>query len=232
MDQIRKIEIFRQEAGHRLPGFLYSFNIADLKRRNAHLGFRTGDKDIEELDRLLKEMESDCVLVARTQSNRWLMLSRRDERDRVQAVLDHYKKTEVFSAGWEIKAFKSGQEKTCRESVSAEIKRAVRCLYTPVKSRADLADAIEQLDEDDYGLPVNQPLALSEVSSMARENWPCVSQHPEHSPECPFCGGREFTWEDGGDSVYFGDGTCEGCGARISISDISQASGMSSLSFA
>jgi hypothetical protein len=99
MEQIRKIATFRQEAGFRLPGVLYSLNIADLKRRNAHLGLRTGDEDIEELDRLMTAMQSDAVLVARTQSNRWLMLTRENENDRVQAVLDRYKKTEVFSAG-------------------------------------------------------------------------------------------------------------------------------------
>jgi hypothetical protein len=42
MEQIMKIETFRQEAGFRLPGVLYGFNIADLKRRNAYLGLRTG----------------------------------------------------------------------------------------------------------------------------------------------------------------------------------------------
>jgi hypothetical protein len=86
MEQIRKIDIFQQEAGFRLPGVLYSFNIADLKRRNAHLGFRTGDKDIEELDRLLTATQSDAVLMARTQSNRWLMLTQQNENARSKAA--------------------------------------------------------------------------------------------------------------------------------------------------
>lgn len=228
MEQMRKIEIFRHEAGYRLPGVLYSFNIADLKHRNAHLGFKAGDKDIQDLDRLLTAMASDSVLVARTHANRWLMLvSREEKKDPVQDVLDRYRKTESFSAGWEIKAFKSGQEKVCRETVSAEIKRAVRCLYVPVRTRADLADAIEQIDEQDYALPVNRPLALSEISTLIRENWPCVCQYPEHTPECPYCGGKDFAWEDGDDFLFTGDGACTGCGAKIAICSISQAVGMS-----
>jgi hypothetical protein len=219
------------EADFRLPGVLYSFNIADLKRRNAHLGFRTGDKDIEELDRLLTATQSDAVLMARTQSNRWLMLTQQNENARVQAVLDRYKKTELFSAGWEIRALKSGQEKICRESVSAEIKRAVRCLYAPVKTRAALSEAIQQIDEGDHVLPVNRPLALSEISAAMRENGDCVFQYPEHSPECPYCGGWAFTWKDSNDCVLQTDGTCTGCGAKISVRDISQVLG-TSLSYA
>jgi GGDEF domain-containing protein len=232
MEQIRKIESFRQEAGFRLPGVLYGFNIADLKRRNAYLGWRTGDEDIKELDRLLTAMQSDAVLVARTQSNRWLMLTQENENDRVQAVLDRYKKTELFSAGWEIRAFKSGQQKICRESVSAQIKRAVRCLYTPIKTRADLSAAIQQINEGDYALPVNRPLALSEISTAMQENRDCLFQCPEHSPECPYCGEQDFAWEDDNEVLLRADGTCTGCGAKISICDISQALGMSSLSYA
>jgi hypothetical protein len=40
MGQIKRITFFDQEAALFLPGFLYSFNIADFKRPNCHLGYR------------------------------------------------------------------------------------------------------------------------------------------------------------------------------------------------
>src|SRR6202008_3000776 len=46
----RRIVTFQREAARFLPGYLYCFNIADLKRRNGHLGHGAGDKDIEELE--------------------------------------------------------------------------------------------------------------------------------------------------------------------------------------
>jgi GGDEF domain-containing protein len=221
MGQERRLSTFDQAAARCLPGFLYCFNIADLKRRNGHLGHLVGDRDIEELDRLLKELASDTAIVERTDGQRWFLLSRRNENDRVQAVLDRYQRTDRFSAGWKVEATRGGTEKIGRQIVSTEIRRAVRCLYAEVKSPAELTAAITTIKDNDYSLPVNQALFLRTLPRLARKSWHCVAVYPEQEPDCPFCRGRDFKWEGGDGSYYSGDGTCRACGAEISIRDIS-----------
>jgi GGDEF domain-containing protein len=222
MGQERRLSTFAQEAARCLPGFLYGFNIADLKRRNGHLGHLVGDQDIEELDRLLKEFASATAVVERTDGQRWFLLSRRNENDHVQAMLDRYQRTDRFSAGWEVEATRAGTEKLGRQIVATEIRRAVRCLYAEVKSPPELTAAMTAIKNNDYGLPVNQPLFLGTLPGLAREGWHCVAAYPEQAPDCPYCRGRDFEWEGGDDSYYSGDGTCRACGAEISIRDISE----------
>ncbi len=221
MRQEHRLSTFDQEAARCLPGFLYCFNIADLKRRNSHLGHLVGDRDIEKLDRLLKELASDTAIVERTDGQRWFMLARRNENSRVQAILDRYKRTDRFSAGWQVEATRGGTEKNGRQTVPTEISRAVRCLYAEVKSPAELTAAMTTIKDNDYSLPVNRPLLLSTLPTLARKSWRCVAAYPEQEPACPFCQGRDFEWEGGDGSYYSGDGTCRACGAEISIRDIS-----------
>jgi GGDEF domain-containing protein len=221
MGQERRIVTFEQAAARCLPGLLYCFNIADLKRRNSHLGHLVGDKDIEELDRLLKELASDTAIVERIDGQRWLMVSQRNENNRVQAILDRYKRTDRFSAGWQVEATRGGTEKVGRQTVPSEISRAVRCLYAEVKSPAELTAAITTIKDNDYNLPVNRPLLLSTLPKLARKSWHCVAAYPVQEPACPFCQERDFVWEGGDGSYYSGDGTCRTCGAEISIRDIS-----------
>src|SRR5260370_16889488 len=71
-----RLEEFERQALSHLPGFVFSFNIADLKRRNIHLGHREGDHDIADLERLLGAMAGPDCLVARVTRHRWLMVSR------------------------------------------------------------------------------------------------------------------------------------------------------------
>ena len=225
MDQIRKIDIFRQEASQHLPGFLYSFNIADLKRRNSHLGHFAGDDVIVELDELLTRMAPRSALVARTHGDRWHMLTSRDETDHIRTILKRYMREEPFSAGWEMRATKDGERKTIRKAVATTLRLAVRCLYAKVETAAELDSAIKQMGVNDYGLPVNRPIALSDIGTMKRKNWSCVARYPDEDPSCPFCGGAAFNWKDGDDTIYSGDGTCKGCGAEVSLIDMSRPRG-------
>jgi GGDEF domain-containing protein len=213
---------FEHAAARCLPGFLYCFNIADLKSRNDHLGHLVGDKDIQELEHLLSELASDTGIVERIDGQRWLMVSRRNENERVQALLDRYKRTERFSAGWRVDATRNGTKKVGRHTMPTEMRRAVRCLYDEVKSPAELTAAMTAIDDNDYSLSVNCPLHLSALPTLPRERWCCVAAYPDQTPACPFCQGRDFEWEGGDMSYYSGEGRCRGCGAEIDIRDASE----------
>src|SRR5437899_2884382 len=114
MNQPKPIDLFTQQALARLPGFLYSFNIADFKRRNGHLGHLVGDADIAELDRRLKEFASNDGLVARTSGDRWFLLTRDNRTEEVGQLLAAYAREEPIEAGWEIIASRRGRTKSDR----------------------------------------------------------------------------------------------------------------------
>lgn len=155
----------------------------------------------------------------RVGADRWFMLSRSNANDRVQALLDRYQRAEPFVSGWRISASRGGQERIAELPLSTVIRRAVRCLFTEVGSQTGLATAINALESNNWGLPINRLHPLSNISALPRARWLCVDQYPEQNPACPFCGGQQFKWIDGDDCVYSGDGSCKGCGAEISIHD-------------
>jgi hypothetical protein len=211
-DHAMKVEAFEREACRYLPGFLYSFNIADLKRRNAHLGHLEGDRDIAELDRLLATEAPRTGLVARTHGQRWLMISREDATRRVRSMLDRYSRTDALVTGWSISAkggYEPGERRTETCVVPCEIERAVRCLYAEVATPEELSAAIVTIADNDYDLPVNEPVALDRISALPRTR--C-----EGLPACPVCGRQNFEWHDGYDCIFSGDGRCKSC-SEISI---------------
>jgi GGDEF domain-containing protein len=215
MEQIRRITLFEQEAARFLPGVLYSFNIADLKRRNCHFGYRVGDADIAEFDGLIAATAQLDGTAQRVGGDRWLMLSRANAADRIEALLAAYLKAEPLDSGWRIRASRDGEERLAKAPLPTVIRRAVRCLYTGVANQTELAPAIAALEENNWGIPVNRPYPLSQLAALPRERWRCVDQYPEQDPACPFCGGLQFAWTDGDDCSS--DGTCLGCGAEISV---------------
>jgi len=218
MQEMKRIDAFAREAQAHLPGFLYSFNIADLKRRNALLGYRTGDADIEEFSSALLGLASDTSFVARVTGERWLLFSEDDADMRVRVLLEAYHKTQPATAGWQIAASRGGIQKTDSHGVTTTISRAVRCLYDEVHSPGDLALAMKEIAANDYSLPVDYPIALSEVAALERKRWSCVGEYPHEEPVCPFCAGHEFDWEDRDDDA--GYGTCQACDADISITSL------------
>jgi GGDEF domain-containing protein len=220
MQQIRRVDAFAREAQAHLPGVLYSFNIADLKRRNGHLGFDEGDKDIVELSQALSALVSDTAIVAHVEGDRWLMFSETSEHARVQALLDAYRKSDPITAGWQIEASRNGRQRSDSLGVTTTIARGVRCLYCDVHSPGDLAHAMKAIAENDHSLPVDRPIALGEVPAMVRESWSCIAEYPADRPICPFCAGHEFAWEDGDGDIYMGYGRCEACDADIAITSL------------
>jgi GGDEF domain-containing protein len=217
MEQIKGIKLFERTAALLLPGFLYCFNIADFKRRNCRLGHTVGDADIAELDGLIVAAVRAGETAQRVGGDRWFMLSRANANERIQEVLDRYQRAEPTSA-WRIQASRGGEVRTVQAPFVSVIRRAVRCLYTEVASQAELAPAIASLEANNWGLPVNRPLPLSQLSALPRAPWRCLEQKPEQKPACPFCGGQQFEWTGGDDCVS--DGTCKGCGAEVSVYDV------------
>ncbi len=217
MQQMKRVDAFLGEVEAHLPGWLYSFNIADLKRRNGHLGHATGDSDIAEFSAALATLASDGAIVARVSAERWLLFSRKDACARVQDLLNAYRRSESTTTGWQIEASRGGLKKSDSLGIATTIARAVRCLYSPVWSPADLADTMRTIAKNNHDLPVDRPIALSDVPALARVRWSCVAEYPREQPVCPFCAGREFAWEGGDDEVYSGYGRCETCGADVAI---------------
>ncbi len=216
-DQPKRIDVFRREAGALCPGFLYSFNIADFKRRNLHLSYGVGDADILELERALKAMASDTMVVSRVSGQRWFLFSRIDADRTVQGLLESYKRTETIWTGWQVDAENAGQRATRTWQVESEIRRALRCLRAEVQTPDALSTAIAEIDKDDYNLPVDRIIALTDVANILRNVWRCVTRYPEASPMCPFCSAQDFDCEGGDDSIYTGYGRCNGCSAHIDI---------------
>lgn len=219
-ERTRPIDLFKAEAQARCPGFLYSFNIADLKRRNCHLGLAAGDRDIAELDLALKTLASPMTVVVRLSGQRWLLFSTQDEAARIQGLLGSYKRKEKIWTGWHIDGERPGERAYREWQLEAEISRAIRCIRAVVK----IADALEmvmaEIEKNDFNLPLNEIVRLEDISGMARTPWCCVSRYPERSPACPFCGSEEFAWEDGDMSVYSGYGSCKRCRATIDIRQV------------
>jgi hypothetical protein len=77
--------------------------VADLKRRNSHLGHVVGDADIAEFEGLIATTAQADGTAHRVSGDRWLMLSRSNANDRIQAVLDHYQLAQQFVSGWRIR---------------------------------------------------------------------------------------------------------------------------------
>jgi GGDEF domain-containing protein len=223
MERIKPTALFEHEAALLLPGFLYDFNIADFKRRNGHLGHSLGDADIAEFDGLIAAVARGNGTARRIGGDRWLMLSQANACDRIQDLLNHYQRAEPFVSGWRIWASRGGEERSAEAPLVTVIRRAVRCLYTEVASRAELAAAIAALEDNNWALPVNRSHPLTKLAALPRESWRCVDAYPEQDLACPFCGGRQFNWSDGDDRVYSGDGSCKSCGAEISIRDINDS---------
>jgi len=152
------------------------------------------------------------------------MISRQDAMQRVQQILDGYKKTDRISTGWSVEAARqNGESRTDQQLATTEISRAVRCLYADVETRDDLAAAIAGIAANDHNLPVNRPIHLRDIAALPRMRWQCMSRYPADDPGCPFCGGHEFAWEDGDGSIYSGDGRCKGCGAEVTIRQVDKS---------
>ncbi len=213
-----RMDAFVERASALLPGVLYSFNIADFKRRNAHLGHTEGDTVIAMLEQLFRDLTPPDACVSRVGGDRWLMFTRGGD-GAVAQILERFARTEPFVSGWEMRATKDSEQRTGRGTVVAELRLALRCLRAEVDSPEQLLVAIAGVTKSDYSLPVSRPITLA--AEMKHERWQSVSDYPDAGPVCPFCGEHRVNWTDGDGGIYSGDGKCVGCGASLSLHDVS-----------
>jgi GGDEF domain-containing protein len=215
------VEAFLTDAAGRLPAVVYSFNIADFKRRNGHLGHVAGDADIVALERMLAGLGSQ-VLVARVCGQRWLVLAPAAAHGDLESICARFARSDPILVGWELLATKDRGSRFVRETQPSTIHRALRCLCAPVDAPAALALAVARIDEDDYALPVSRPIAIDDVPTLGHTPWRCVQHDPKRPPSCPFCAGRGVAWQEGDSTGNGGEGTCEGCGATLVSHDVSE----------
>lgn len=200
-----------------LPGYLAIFNFADAKRRNIHLGFQKVDEEIAEFSRLLDRAVGNTGYSMRVEGSKWLGFFATNPLESMQKLLHEFYQEQKILVGWKSIGRKDGIQKSQVVTIDAKIYRAMHCVYTYIERIEDFEFIVEEFRNNDYGLPVNIPHKLEDIIGSPRSRWQCVSQYPSESPNCPFCQGNSFDWQDGDDSVYGGDGFCNTCGAEVSF---------------
>lgn len=199
------------------PTRLLACNLADTKRRNAHLGHAVVDEDIARFDALLGEAARPGSRLARVGGDAWLVLG--DEGPAlVDAICTRYAETRPYRAGWRCRARSAGEDREASEVVTTSIARAARFVSAPVRSREEIGAVAERLAEAIGGAPVGELCALEGLAAPA-PRWCCVARYPEVAFYCPFCRGSRFEWTDGDSGVYSGDGRCAACGAEVAFTD-------------
>ena len=214
------IDNFKQALASYLPGLLAHFDICQLQARNYHLGHNVGDKDIEDLERLIQESVGTDGLFVRVSGDEWLVFYKNPTSELAKNVLRNFCKEEDVKSGWSLSAEKNGVAKRVVNTVPAKIRRAARCLYSLVGPESDCSALIDQLIANNERLPVTEPVSLDSISKIQREHWACISSEPAENPlsrGCLFCGGKELSIEGASDP---GDYTCKKCGAFISVCSI------------
>jgi hypothetical protein len=196
------------------------FDIADAKRRNSHLGYRTVDDDIQEMNRLLKLSVGTTGLAKRIGGDEWLAFYPGESLRPVVSLLNAYHQEQRFEVGWRATAEKGNQTKSTERTAPATICRSLRCIYVFTINSSEVDALIDSMLQHNYGLPPDIPLRFSEVITTKKIRWMCVTNYPEESPSCPFCRGSEFDWDEGDSNVYTGSGRCKRCTAYVDITGV------------
>jgi hypothetical protein len=204
----------------RFPSELVLCNLADTKRRNAHLGSLTVDADIARFDALVRELTNleGGERCARVSGDEWLFLGA-DGRAFARAALEAYSLEQPYRAGWRCRATKDGEERSVVEVVTTTIARTVRLLGSVISSRGDLEPVATRLAEHVWQAQVATFTRLEEVAPPTSPRWACVADYPARALYCPFCAGLDLAWTDGDSAVYSGDATCKACHAELSFAD-------------
>lgn len=200
------------------PARLLLCNLADTKRRNAHLGHAAVDVDIARFDEALRAAAGPRSRFARVGGDEWLVLGD-DGPALVDAVCTRFGESRPYRAGWRCRATSGGVVREVSETVTTSIARTARFLSAAVRTREEIAPIASRLADAIAGAPVSTPCTLEGLAAPIRPRWCCVASYPEVALYCPFCRATGFEWVDGDSGVYSGDGRCAGCGAVVSFSD-------------
>lgn len=204
------------------PSTLSLVNLADTKRRNAHLGAVAVDGDIADFERALAAGIGADARAARVAGDAWLVLG----PARLEVVRAAYARREPYDAGWRVVATRGGAVREARGIARTTIARDLRALAAPVPSAAAIEVVAARLDEALWRVPVGETgwdLVRADAHAPGAR-WSCVAEYPS-SYTCPSCGGAAFAWIDGDGAVYSGSGRCLGCGASLEVSDAGALAG-------
>ncbi len=201
----------------RFPSLLALVNLADTKRRNAHLGAVAVDRDITDFERALwgAARATDCF--AQVGGDAWVVLG----APRLDAIRAAYARVDAYEAGWRLVAERGGEIREARGAARTTIARDLRALTARVDAASEIPDVVARLDLALFKVPVGElgwDLARAERNAPEGPRWSCVAEYPA-SHECPMCAGAAFAWDDGDGAVYSGDGRCLGCGAAVRLED-------------
>jgi hypothetical protein len=204
----------------RFPAELVLCNLADTKRRNAHLGSLAVDGDIATFDALVTALTNleAAARCARVSGDEWLVLGA-DGRTFALAALEAYALEQPYRAGWRCRATKAGQARSVVEVVTTTIARTVRLLGAVVPSRGDLDPLAARLAEHVWQAPVATFTRLEDLAPPTSPRWRCVTDYPARAYYCPLCAGLDLAWTDGDGAVYSSEATCEACRAELSFGD-------------
>src|SRR5882724_6774310 len=120
------LDEFKRDMTEHLPGLLVLFDIADAKRRNCHLGHLTVDKDIDEMNELVRISVGPNGLARRVGGDEWLAIYKTDSLKPVTTLLGKYHREQEFRVGWRSTGEKYGSVKAAERIVSSKIIRSLR----------------------------------------------------------------------------------------------------------
>jgi hypothetical protein len=214
-------EIFKSAIANMMPGYLAIFNLADIRSRNDYFGHQKVDEEIAKFTELLCSSIDYANYGMRIAGDKWLGFFVPSSFGSIQKLLDEFHKEESIVHGWRVVGHRSEITKSRTITVEAKIIRAMRCIYSHLENHQEFELVVDQLLDNDYGLPVDMPHNLENIISYPRVRWSCISKYPKDSPFCLFCNGRSFKWEDGDTTYYGGEGFCNDCGAYVGFSNYS-----------
>jgi len=212
------VDKFLEEISDVSEGIIAFANLADFKRRNQHLGYEGGNKEIVEFDSIAQTLVRDVEgKVKRVSGDGWLIfLPHIQNLSLLQELIDRFYCKREIEIGWRCEATISGLSKRAEEKRIGTMIRGVRLGFSQFHS-SNLQTRTHLLIDNIYRAEINQPLELD--SFLTREiitRWKCIDcDFPEYF--CPHCNLKKFEWTGGADDAS--EGNCNGCGAEVNFSN-------------
>jgi GGDEF domain-containing protein len=195
---------------------VYYANIADLKRRNLHLGVAQGDRDILELSELLKTKVIGAKgIVEQVGGAEWLFALPNNATNLAGEIVRDFHQQKNIQIGWRASAHKGTEEiAKSEEMIAATIFRSLRIGFLPVSAIKNIHD-VEEFANKTLKL---DPDLLTDLSALAgsesRKPWSCVNAVVAEL-KCPTCKSQDLEFDEGTSNLL--SATCRSCKALIEV---------------
>lgn len=215
---------FLKIVSSKLPGCLAVFDFADFKRRNCHLGYLAGDKDIEEFESVLNSILSGTDPRLRIAGDKWAVFTSENNLGKINTIIDSFVRSEQVKVGWICKGSLNGRTQQNTTTITSTLSRSVRCAYLRVVHPESLAADIEKLTDYTGGCEVNVPQPFSTETTDQPNRWTCIT-YPSDKRACIFCGHDQFEYlGDPFGPILSMECTCKRCGAHLEFQEIFETS--------